>query len=143
MWCQEEFISLDFIEDILYETHEKNQVFNSEILNKVVDVSFASCHENSLHGSCEDKFDKMLGKLQLENPCHGKQIIEKFEGCHDPVVEYVENICGGNGWLCDCSKDQVFYHNLLPFSSSFMIWIKHVEEPQTLDQLLNWLHWNS
>ena len=85
----------------------------------------------------------MLEKLQLEQPCHGKRMIEKFKGCHDLVAEYMEKLCSGNGGLCLCNKDQVFYHNLFPLSSSFMIWIKHVEEPQTLDQLLNWIHWNS
>ena len=69
-------------------------------MNEVVDVSFTSC---------EDQFDKMLGKLQLEQPCHGKQITKKFEGCHDPIVEYVEKLGSDNGWLCLCSKDQFLY----------------------------------
>ena len=42
-----------------------------------------------------------------------------------------------------CSKDHVFYHNLLPLSFSFLIWIKHDEEDQSLEQLLGWIHWKS
>ena len=67
-------------------------------------------------------------------------MIEKFEGCCDPVGEYMDNLCSGNGGLCVCGKDQVFYHNILPLISSFLIWIKHDEESQSLDQLLSWLH---
>ena len=85
----------------------------------------------------------MLGKLQLEQPCDGKKITEKFEGCHDPVAGYVEKLYSGNGWLCDYNKDQVFYHNLLPLSSLFLFFIKHEEKVCLWDQLLGWLHWNS
>ena len=70
-------------------------------------------------------------------------MIEKFEGFHGPAIEYMEKLCIGNGGLCVCSKDQVFYHNLLPLSSSFLIWITHDEEAQSLDQLCGWLHWKS
>ena len=79
----------------------------------------------------------------MDQPCHGKRMIENFEGCHDPIVEYIESLCTGNGGLCVCSKDQVFYHNIFPLISSFLIWIKHDEEAQSLDQLLGWLHWKS
>ena len=55
--CQEEgFFSLDFIKeknDISFETFGSNQILNSDILNKVVDVLFGNCHELSLHGSFE------------------------------------------------------------------------------------------
>ena len=73
-------------------------------------------------------------------------MIENFEGCHvsyDPVAEHMEKLCNMNGWLFVCSKDQVFYHNLLPLRFSFLIWFKHDEEAQSLDQLLGWLHWKS
>ena len=53
MLCQEDIILLDSIEehnDISFETLGRNQVLNSEILNEEFDVSFANCHEHSLHG---------------------------------------------------------------------------------------------
>ena len=82
-------------------------------------------------------------EIPFEQPCHDRYITENFAGCHDPVAEYVEKPRSGNGWLCDYSKEKVFYHNLLPFSSSFLIWIKHGEETQSSDQLLDWPHCNS
>ena len=130
--CQEEFISLDFIEDILCQMHEKNQVLNSGICNKIVDVSCTSCHENSLHDSFEYQVDSVQLGLQfeqlywgkqmtkkiedysgfydpvseyMEQPCHGRLTTKIFEGCHDPVAPYLENICSGNGRLCVHSKD--------------------------------------
>ena len=81
--------------------------------------------------------------LQLEHPCHDKRITKKIVGGHDPVAEYMEKLCSGNGWLCVYSKDQLFYHNILPFSSYFLSCIKHDEEAQSLDQLLNWIHCKS
>ena len=57
--CQEEVISLDFIEDIPSEMHKKNQVLNSGICNKIVDVSCTSCHEHSLHDYFEEQFDSV------------------------------------------------------------------------------------
>ena len=41
--CQEDFISLEFIRDIAYEMHEKNQVLNYGISNEIVDISCTSC----------------------------------------------------------------------------------------------------
>ena len=64
--CLEELISLDFIEYIPYEMQERNQVLSSDILNEVVDVSFTSCHEHSLHGFFKEEFDKVLVELQFE-----------------------------------------------------------------------------
>ena len=66
---------LSYIEennDISFETLGRNQVLNSDILNEEFDVSFANCHEHSLHGFPEIQFDRVLEKLQLEQPCHGK-----------------------------------------------------------------------
>ena len=75
--CQEGFISLDSFEEQnnnSFETHEENQVLNSEISNEVVDVPFESCHEHTLHGSSENKFNNLQVKLQFEQPHHSKQI---------------------------------------------------------------------
>ena len=55
---------------------------------------------------------------------YGKQMIEKYKGCHvfyDPMTEYVENIYSGNGGLCVCSKYQIPCDNLLTLSPSFLI----------------------
>ena len=57
--CQKEFISLDVIEDIPCEMHEKSQVLNFGIFNEIVDVSCTSCHQHSLHDSFEEKFDSV------------------------------------------------------------------------------------
>ena len=46
MLCQEDIILLDSIEkqnDISFQTLEKNEVVNAEILNQVVDISFKKC----------------------------------------------------------------------------------------------------
>ena len=46
--CQEEFISLDFLEgedDIYVEAHKENQVVISEILKEIVDAPFEECHQ--------------------------------------------------------------------------------------------------
>ena len=75
--CEERSISLDSIEEhnaISFETHKENQVVNSKILNKVVDVSLKNCHEHTLYGFCEDQFEHLQMKLQFENPLHSKQI---------------------------------------------------------------------
>ena len=74
LW-QEEIILLDSIEehnDISFKTVEKNQVLNSKILNEVVDVSFTSCHDHSLHGYFEEQFDKVIEELQWEQPWHDR-----------------------------------------------------------------------
>ena len=47
IFCQEEIYLLDPIEekdDISADTHKRNQVINSEILNEVIDISFENCH---------------------------------------------------------------------------------------------------
>ena len=86
MLCQEDIILLDSIEkqnDISFETLEKNEVVNAEILNQVVDISFKNCYDHTLYGFSEDQFDRVLDKLPLEQPGHGKKMTEYFEGCHD------------------------------------------------------------
>ena len=79
--------------DASFEIHEKNQVINSEILNEVVDVLFKNCHEHIRQGYFEKQFDMVLDKLQLEKPCHGKQMTDYFEVFHvayDPVADYMD-----------------------------------------------------
>ena len=69
---------------------------------------------------------------------------KEFGGCqgfYDPVAEYMEGFCSGNGRLVLCSKEQVFYHKFSPFNPSFLIWIKHDEETKSYDHLLDWIHW--
>ena len=75
----------------------------------------------------------------MEQPCHDKPITENFAGFHDLVVEYVEKLYSNKGWLCLYSKIQIFPHNLLSLSPSFLV--KHDEGAQSLDYLLDWLHW--
>ena len=114
---EEEIIFFDEQNDISFEKHKKNEDVNEEILNQVVDIPFEKCHGHSLHGSFEEQFDRVLEKLSLEQPCHGKQIIGYFEGCHDaydPMANFMENPCSDNGWLCVCRKDQVLCHTLFP-----------------------------
>ena len=72
--CQEELISLDFIEYIPCEMHERNQVLKFDILNEVVDVSFTICHEHFLHGYFEEQFDKVLVEVQSEQQYWCKQM---------------------------------------------------------------------
>ena len=104
--------------DISFEILERNQVLNSEILYEEVDVSFENCQEHSLHGFLEEHFGRMLEEFQWKQPCHDRYITENFAGCHDPMAEYMEKLCSGNGWLCIYSKDQFLYHNLLPLGFS-------------------------
>ena len=62
-------------------------------MNEVVDVSFTSCHEHSLHGYFEEHFDRVLVEVQFEKHYWGKQMPEKYEnnhGFYDPVAEYME-----------------------------------------------------
>ena len=122
--CQEECISPDFLEEkkyskwdislcilnseiilpysikkhseISFEILERNQVLNYEILYEEVDVSFENFQEHSLHGFLKEHFGRVLEELQLEQPCHGKQITENFAGCHDPVEEYMEKFFSHN-----------------------------------------------
>ena len=82
------------------------------MLNEFVDVSVEDCHEHSCQGSFEKKEE-----LHLEQPSHGKQMIEFFEGCHvfyDLVAEYMENLCSGNGWLYFYCKYQFLYYKFVP-----------------------------
>ena len=125
----------------LLKKHKKDEVVNAEILNQVVGIPFENCHENSLHDFLEEWFGKVLEELQLEQLCHAMYIIENFAVCYDPMAKYMEKLCSRNGGLYVCSKYQISHHNLLTLTSSFLI--KHVEEAQSLDQLLDWLHWKS
>ena len=125
---------LDHVEEqsgISFEMHENNEVVKSENLDEVVDVSPGNCHEFSLHSSYEYQFDNVQGNLQLGQLSHGKIMTEFLESCHvfyDPVVEYMENLGNGNGWLYLYYKDQFLYYNFLPLSLSSMFFIKHEEK---------------
>ena len=91
-----------------------------------------------------NQFDRVLDKLQFEHRYHGRQMTEKFKGCHvfyDLVVEYMERLCSDNGWLCLCCKNQVLYHIFLPLNSYVLISLKHNEKVYFLDELLDWIHW--
>ena len=64
----------------------------------------------------------------MEQPSHGKQMIDFFEGCHvfyDPVEECMEKLSRGNGWLYLYCKDQFHYYNLVPLSLPSLFFIKH------------------
>ena len=132
--------------DISFEKLEKNEVVNATILNQVVDVSFENCNERSFRGSFEKQFGRVLEKLQLEQPCHGKQIIECVESFHvfyDPVVEYMDKFFSWGNDLFFHQNDKFRYHNLLPLNSYVLISLKHDEKVYLLDQLLDWIHWKS
>ena len=67
--CQEGFCSLDSFEEQnnnSFETHEENQVLNSEISNEVMGVPFEIFHEHTLYGSSENKFNSLQVKLQFQ-----------------------------------------------------------------------------
>ena len=88
----------------------------------------------------------MQGNLQLGQLSHGKIMIEFFESCHafyDPVVEYMENLGSGNGWLYLYCKDKFIYYNLVPLGISVFLFIKHEQNVGLWDHLLEWLHWKS
>ena len=73
-------------------------------------------------------------------------VTEFFESCHafyDPVVNYIDEFCSGNGWLYLYCKDQFIYYNFLPSSLSSLFFIKHEEKVGLWDHLLDWLQWNS
>ena len=77
--------------DVSAKAYEEYKVLKSEILDEVVDVSPGNCHV-----FC------MQGNLQLGQPSHGKKMTVFFESFHvfyDPLVEYMENLGSGNGWL--------------------------------------------
>ena len=42
--------------------------------------------------------------MSFTKPDHGKKITERFEGYHDPVVEYLEDLCSRSSGLCVYSK---------------------------------------
>ena len=66
--CQEEFISLDFLEgedDISAEMRKENQVVTLEIW-EIVDAPFEKCHEHYFWGYCEKQFDNVQVELQFE-----------------------------------------------------------------------------
>ena len=81
--------------------------------------------------------------LILTKHDYGKQMIEKYEGCHvfyGPLAEYMGRIFSQNDWLCVCNKDQVFYHSLLPLCSYILISIKYDDIVCLWDHLLDWIH---
>ena len=62
---------LDFIgekNDISAKAYKEGEVFNSEILNEVVDISFENSHESSFQSYFEDKFDSMQTELLFGHP---------------------------------------------------------------------------
>ena len=42
--------------NISAETYKEDEVFNAEISNEEVGISFRNCHENSLHDYFQDQF---------------------------------------------------------------------------------------
>ena len=63
------FSSLDFIEesnDIPFETFGRDQNLNYDILNKVFDVLFENCHENSFQDYFGDKSNKVPDEFHFE-----------------------------------------------------------------------------
>ena len=57
----------------------------------------------------------------MEQPSHGKQMIEFFEVFHvfyDLMEEYMEKLGSGNGLLYLYCKDQFLYYNFFPLSLS-------------------------
>ena len=120
---------------------ENNGVVNVEISNEVADISLKNNHENSFQSSSKDRFDSMQEELLFGQPYHDKQVIEDFEICHafyDPIAEYMDRFFRWRSWLYVCSKGQIFHHNLLLFFSYVLISIKHEEEMELLDKLLDW-----
>ena len=80
----------------------------------------------------------------MEQPSHGKQMIEFFEVFHvfyDPMEEYMEKLGSGNGLLYLYCKDQFLYYNLVPLSLSSLFFIKHEEKVGLWNHLLDWIHW--
>ena len=80
--------------------HGKNEVAKLEILNEFAEVLVEDCHEHSCQGYFKEQFNTLQRELLFEQPSHGKQMTEFFEGFHvfyDPVAEYMENLGSGNG----------------------------------------------
>ena len=90
-----------------------------------------------MHDSFEEQFENVQVDLQFEQPYWGKPMTENFAGCHNPMAEYMDKLCSGNGWLCLYSKDQSLYHNLFPLSPPFIFLIKHEEKFCLWDHLLD------
>ena len=66
--------SMEKHNDIFLETHIKNRVLNSDILDEEVDVSFENCQERSLHGFLEENFGRVLEEIQFEWPYRDRYI---------------------------------------------------------------------
>ena len=58
--------------DISIETYKEDKVFNLEISNEEVGISFGIWHENSLHDPFQDQFDNVQGNEQFEHPSYDK-----------------------------------------------------------------------
>ena len=88
----------------------------------------------------------MLKELHFGQLSYGKKRTEYAESFHvfyDPMVEYMERLGNSNDWLYMYCKDQFICYNLLPLCLSSLFLIKHEEEIELLDKLLDWLHWKS
>ena len=88
----------------------------------------------------------MQEELLFGHPFNGKQMIEYFEICqnfYDPVAEYMDKFFRWGSWVCVCSKGQIFHHNLLSLCAYVLILIKHEEEAELLEKLLDWFQWKS
>ena len=111
-----------------------------------MEVLVEECHEHSCQGSFKRKFNNLQRELLFEQPSHGKQMTEFFEGFHvfyDPVGEYIENLGSGNSWLYLYCKHKFIYYNLVPLGLSVLFFVKHEEKVGLWDHLLEWLHWKS
>ena len=53
-----------------------------------MEVLVEDCHENSCQGSFENQFDNLQRELLFEQPSHGKQMTEFFEGCHVFMIQW-------------------------------------------------------
>ena len=108
-----------------------------------MDVPFESWHEHTLYGSSKNQFDIFQVKLQFENPCHNKQIVEYFENYHvfyEPVGNYIKKRSVGIVGYVFTIKIKyniiAFYHYVF----SVLIFTKHDEEAQLLNKLLDCIH---
>ena len=60
--------------DISIKTYKEDKVFNLEISNEEVGISFGNCHENSLHDYFQDQFENVWGNEQFGHPSYDEQI---------------------------------------------------------------------
>ena len=128
------------------EAYKEGEVLNSEILNEMVDISFEISHDSSFWSSFGDQFDSMLEELHFGQLSYGRQKIEYVESCpvfYDLMAAYMERLGNSNDWLYLYCKDQFLCYNLLPLCISSLFLIKHEEEIELLEKLLDWLHWKS